>query len=224
MVSPASGAESFIPLPHHDLHRLDGFCQILSRIELTAMGGEVLADRRRRGKAQVRVDVHLAHAVTDARTNFLERHAIGFWNLAAVCIDLGKKVLRHGGAAMHDQVRVRDALVDRADAIDGQNIARWRTAELVGAMGGADRDREGIDAGLLDEIGGLLRIRQQHVMGERSLRAHTVFFSGGAGFQRTQATELALHRHAARVRHLHRAPSDFDVVLIACRRLLIFEQ
>ena len=54
--------------------------------------------------------------------------------------------------------------------------------------------------------------------------ASAVFLARLAGFERAEAAELALHRHAHRMRHLAGAPRDFDVVLVARRRLGVLAQ
>jgi hypothetical protein len=73
-------------------------------------------------------------------------------------------VLGHRGGAVHHQMGVGDAGVDLLDALDGQDVAGGRAGELVGAVRGADGDGQGVDAGLLDEVGGLFRIGQQLVV------------------------------------------------------------
>jgi hypothetical protein len=121
----------------------------------------VLADGAGGGHAQVGVDVDLAHTVLDALGDLLDRHAVGLAHGAAELVDdLAASPAARGGA-VHDQVGVRDARVDLLDALDGEDVAGRRTGELVGAVGGADGDGERVDAGLLDEVGGLFRVGQQ---------------------------------------------------------------
>ena len=87
--------------------------------------------------------------------------------------------------------------------------------ELVRAVRGADGDRERVDLGLLDEIGGLLGIGQQLSRVELALGADAVLLAGLPGLERAEAAELALDRHADRVRHLDDLARDLDVVLVA---------
>jgi len=47
---------------------------------------------------------------------------------------------------------VRDAVVNLLDALDGQDVARGRTREFVGAVAGADGDGQGVDLGIPDEL------------------------------------------------------------------------
>ena len=75
---------------------------------------------------------------------------------------------------MHHQVRVRDALVDLLDALDRQDVAGRLARELVGAVAGADRDRQRVELRLLDEVGGLVGIGQQLVARHRRLGAVAV--------------------------------------------------
>jgi hypothetical protein len=108
--------------------------------------------------------------------------------------------------------------------LDGQNVTGRRTGELVGAVRRADRNRQGIDAGLLHEIGSLFRIGQQLRMIECALGTDAVFFTGLAGFQRSEAAELAFHGHTTGVRHFDRAARDIHVVFIGGRGLAVFLQ
>ena len=56
---------------------------------------------------------------------------------------------------------VGDAGVDFLDAVDGENVARRLLGKFVGAVTGADGDGERVAIGLLDEVGGLVRIGEQ---------------------------------------------------------------
>jgi hypothetical protein len=73
--------------------------------------------------------------------------------------------------------------------------------ELVGAVAGAAGDRQRVHAGVLDEARRLLGIGQHLVVRQLAFGADAVFLAGGAGFQRAEAADLALHRHAAGMRH-----------------------
>lgn len=84
---------------------------------------------------------------------------------------------------MHHQVGVRDARVDFLDALDRQGVPGRRLGELVGAVAGADGDGQGVDLGLLHEVGGFFRIGQQLAVVQHAFRADAVFLAGHAGFQ-----------------------------------------
>src|SRR5690606_15725819 len=107
----ACGTEGFVAFLADTLHRLDGFLQVLARIELLRVFRHELADRTGRGQTQVGVDVDLAHPVPDAFDDLLERHAVGFLDGAAVLVDDREPVLRHRGRSVHDQMRIGDARV-----------------------------------------------------------------------------------------------------------------
>ncbi len=84
---------------------------------------------------------------------------------------------------MHHQVGIRDAGVDLLDPVDGQDVAGGRPGELVGAVTGADGDRQGIAMGVLDELRRLFRVGQHLVMAELAGGANAVFLAGLTGFQ-----------------------------------------
>jgi hypothetical protein len=94
--------------------------------------------------------------------DFFHRHAVGFLHVAAELADFGQQFLRHRRRTVHHQVGVRNAGVDFLDAVDGQDVAGGLARELVGAVRGADGDGQRVELGGLDEVGGLLRIGQQH--------------------------------------------------------------
>ena len=73
--------------------------------------------------------------------------------------------------------------MDFFDAIDRQNIARGFAGELVRAVRGANRDREGIDTRLLHEIRGFVRVSQQLVARHRGVGAMAILFVALHGFE-----------------------------------------
>ena len=79
-------------------------------------------------------------------------------------------------------------------------------------MARADRDRERVDAGLLDEVDRLVGIGQVHLA-----RAVAVL-------DPAERAELALDLHALRVRRLDDLAGDRDVVLVVGGRLAVGEQ
>ena len=143
----AGGAELLEALGAQPLERIHRRLQELARIELAPLLERDLAELPGHRHAAVGVDVDLAHAVADAGHDLLDRHAPGLRHLAAVGVDHVLQLLGHRGAAVHHQVRVRQPLVDRRDHVHRQDVAGRRLRELVGAVRGADRDRERIDLG-----------------------------------------------------------------------------
>ena len=125
---------------------------------------------------------------------------------------------------MHHQVGVGNARVDFLDARDGQHITRGRARELVGAVAGADGNRQGVELRGLDELSRLFRVGEQLAVAELARGAHAVFLAGLAGFQAAQAAELALHRGADLVRHGDDLARHVDVVVKVGRRLAILAQ
>ena len=119
---------------------------------------------------------------------------------------------------------IRDALVNFLDALDRQGVAGWRLGELVRAVAGADGDGQSVDLGLGDEVSSLFRIGQQLAVIQRAFGADAVFFTGHAGFQGAQATQLAFHRHTTGVGESNGLLSDADVVFVVGRRLAVFAQ
>nr|CUV12243.1 conserved protein of unknown function [Ralstonia solanacearum] len=193
-------------------------------VELVGVFGQELAHRAGHRQADVGVDVDLAHAVLDGFLDFLDRHAVGFLHLAAVLVDDGQQLLRHARRAVHHQVGVGDARVDFLDAADRQDVAGGLARELVGAMAGADGDGQGVELGGLDELRGFLGVGQQGRMIELADGAVAIFLARLAGFQRTQAAEFTLDRHANLVRHVDHAARDVDVVVERGRGLAILAQ
>ncbi|MCY1233654.1 hypothetical protein D9M72_462050 [compost metagenome] len=125
---------------------------------------------------------------------------------------------------MHHQVGVGDAGVDFLDAADRQDVAGGLAGELVRAVRGADGDGQCVQLGGLDEVGGLLRIGQQHGVVQHADGADAVFFAGFTGFQRAQAAQFAFHGHADGVGQLHHLAGDVNVVVVLGRGLAVFAQ
>ena len=125
---------------------------------------------------------------------------------------------------MHHQVGVGDARVDLADAVDGEDVAGRRPRELVGAVAGADGDRERVHAGRLHEPRRFLRVGEQLAVVEGALGPDPVLLPRDPGLERAEAAELALHRDPAGVGHLHDAAGDAHVVLVGGRRLAVLAE
>ena len=123
---------------------------------------------------------------------------------------------------MHHEVGVGDAGVDFLHAADGQHIAGRRAREFVGAVAGADGDRQRVELGFLDETRGFFGIGQHLAMVELANRADAVFFAGLAGFERAQAAQLTFDRDADLVRHRDDLLGHIDVVAEIGRGLAVF--
>ena len=54
-----------------------------------------------------------------------------------------------------------------------------------------------------DEFDGLVRVGDEHVVGELALEAVAVFLFTHAGLERAEHAEFALHGNAAQMRHVH---------------------
>ena len=88
------------------------------------------------------------------------------------------------------------------DTTHGQDFAVRLASELVGAVAGADGDRQGIHAGGFDKRGCLLRVGEQLVVRQLAFRAVPVFFLAVPRLERTQAAQFAFDGDAPRVRQL----------------------
>ena len=164
-------------------HGGDGFFQVLTRIKLGRVLSQETTDRPGGRQTQVCIDVDLAHTVLDAFLDFFHRHPIGFRNFTTEFIDDGQPVLRHGRGPVHDQVGIRNALVNRLDLLDGEDVTSGRASKLVGAMAGADGNRQGIYLGFLYEIRRFFRVGEHLLMGQLAFRTDAIFFTGFTGFQ-----------------------------------------
>ena len=103
---------------------------------------------------------------------------------------------------MHDQMRVRQLLVNFFDHVHGQNSAIRLARKLVGAMRCAHGNRQRVHIGFLDELYGFIWVGQQLVVAELAFKAVAIFLFAFAGFERTQNTEFTFNRNAAQMGHL----------------------
>ena len=166
-----------------DVHRgFAGRLEPFAGIEFFWILKHELASRRRHGQADVGVDVDLAHAVLDGFLNFRHGHAECRFHLAAVLVDDGQQVLRHAARAVHDQVGVGDARVNFFDATDGQDVAGGLACELVRAVAGANRNRQGIELCGFDKLCGFFGVGQHLAVVEFAHGADAVFFTRFARF------------------------------------------
>ncbi|ABA49009.1 hypothetical protein BURPS1710b_0998 [Burkholderia pseudomallei 1710b] len=203
------------------LRRFARGLQVIARIELARILEHVAADRARDRETQVGVDVDLAHAVLDAFLDFLDGHAVGFLHVAAELADFREQILRHRRRPVHHEVGVRNARVNLLDPLDRQDVARRLLRELVRTVRRADRDRERVALRELDEVGGLLGVRQQLLARHRAFGAVAVFLVALHRLERAEHAELGLDRHADRVRHLDDLAGHVDIVFVRCDRLAV---
>ena len=125
---------------------------------------------------------------------------------------------------MHDQMHIGDALMDFFHAVDAQHLAGRFLGELVGAMAGADGDRQRVNLGLGNEIGGFIGVGQQRGMVQHAFGAMAVFLARLAGFQGTQAAQLAFNGNTAGVRQFGHMRGRVDVVFVGGRGLAVGTQ
>src|SRR5690625_1181206 len=218
----AGGAERFVARDADVLHGLGGHGEILARIKLAGVLGQEAPDRPGTGQPQIGVDIDLAHTVLDALDDFFHRYPVGLGNLAAKLVDVLQPLLRYRRGAVHHRVGAGDALVDRLDAVHGEDVAGRRPGELVGAVAGTNGDGERIDVGGLDELGSFVGVGQQLAVVEHALGADAVFFAGLASFQGTEAAQLTFHGDTAGMGHFHHAAGDGDVVVVVGGGLDVF--
>ena len=120
---------------------------------------------------------------------------------------------------MHHQMRIGQPAVDLLDHVHGEDVPVRLARELVGAVRGAHRDRQGVDLGGADEIDRLVRIGQQLIVADLALDAVAILLLAAAMLERAEHAEFTFHRGADPVRHLDHAPGDIDIVLIVSGRL-----
>src|SRR5690606_41034587 len=102
------------------------------------------------------------------------------------------------------------------------DLAGWRLGELVSAVAGADGDGQGVDLGLLHEVGSLFRVGQQLAVIQHAFGTHAIFFTGHAGFQAAQAAQLAFYGYAAGMGEGDSLLGYADVVVVVGRCLAVF--
>ncbi len=193
-------------------HGDDGFAggsEVVAGVELGGFGGEDFADFGGHGEAEIGVDVDFADAV------FLHGHgdlvfgdAFGVGHGAAVFVDAVDKFLGDAGGAVHDEGETRAGFHDFFDAVEGE---LGFVLELEGAVGSANGDGEGVDAGAFDEVGGLDGI------GEEFFDVLFVFFgieSDDVFFNSAEHAEFGFDDDADGVCVIGALLGDLDVVFV----------
>ena len=154
----------------------------------------MLADRRRAGDAQVGVDVDLA----DRHLRRLAEHFFGdsdrVRHLAAVAIDDLHEILRDGRRTVQNDGEAGEALFHFFQNIEAQLG--------LGAVAGADGDRQRIDAGFGRKFVYFVRIGELRVFGAY---LHRVFNAG-------EFAEFRFDDHAVIVRVVHYLAGDADIL------------
>ena len=153
----------------HLLHALAGRGEVLARIEVTRILGEVLADCSRHRETGVGVDVDLAHGALRSLAELGLRNADSVRKLAAELVDRLDLVLRNAGRSVKHDREARKLLLDSLEDVESERRRNelagllvdraLLTRELVRAVAGADGDGEGVASGLLGELDHLFRLR-----------------------------------------------------------------
>ena len=146
----------------HLLHALAGRGEVLARIEVTRILSEVLADRSRHRETRVGVDVDLANRALRGLAELFLGNADGVGKLAAELVDRVDVLLRNRAGAVEDDREAGELLLNGLEDVERERrrdeLARLLVArallglELVGAVRGADGDREGVAARLGGEL------------------------------------------------------------------------
>ena len=113
---------------------------------------------------------------------------------------------------MHDEVRIRQFPMDRLDNVHRQNVAVRLSRKFVSTVRRAAGNGQRVHLGAGDEVDGLIGIREQLVVRQRSFGAVPVFGLAMAAFERAQHAELAFDRGADPVRHGRHACRDLYIV------------
>ena len=132
-----------------------------AKVELFRMIAEEFAVNRAPDETTVRVDVDLRNAEFGGGQILFFIDAAGVFHRAARVVDALNPFLRNGGTSVHDEREVRLDFVDGLlNLFQHVEVKTLLAGELESAVGSSDRDRERVDAGLLNEFSRLFRIRQ----------------------------------------------------------------
>ena len=141
----------------HLLHFLAGRLEVLAGIEVARVLSKILADGAGHGQTAVGVDVDLADGALGGLAELLLGDTDSVRQVTAVLVAHVDILLRDGGRAVEDDREAGELLFDLVQDVEGERrgnqTAGLRVAgallrgELVGAVGGADGDGEGVAAG-----------------------------------------------------------------------------
>ena len=148
------------------LHLVAGGSQVLTRVELTGLVVEDLADGCGHCKTAIGVDVDLADSALGGLAELLLGNTYCIGKLAAVCVDDIDILLGNRRGAVEDDREAGKLLLDLMKNVECEG-RRYQTAglgvagallglELVGTMGSSDGDGEGVATGTGSEVDDLL--------------------------------------------------------------------
>ncbi len=121
-----------------------------AEIELGGMIAKIFPVDSGPDEAAISIDIDLGHAQFRGRKIFLFVHTPGGRiKLAARCINALDLFHRHTGASVHHDRQARNQFLDFFDHLEVKTLL---ALEFVGAVAGADRSRERIATGPLDEL------------------------------------------------------------------------
>ena len=137
------------------LELLTGDREVLTGVEVVGVLDKVLADSGGHGESAIAIDVDLADSAADGLADLSLGDTDGVVELAAVLVDGGDVLLRDRGGTVHDDGEAGDALLDLVEDVETE-LGVGAGLELVGAVGGADGDGEGVNTSALDKVLDLL--------------------------------------------------------------------
>ena len=148
----ASRAKDFLVLAFiHFGELVPGLAEVLAWVEEVWVLSEHPPDGAGHDDTAIRVDVDLADGALGGLSELGLWDTDGIWHVTAVLVDHLDVVLWDGGGTVENDWEAWELLLDLVEDVkpDLGLGAGW---ELVSAVGSADGDGEGVDAGLLDEV------------------------------------------------------------------------
>ncbi len=159
--------------------------EVFAGVEFFRVFGHDLADGGGQGEAEVGIDIDLgdAGAAGDFDIGFGDAGGV-FAQFTAVVVDFGDEVFGDAGGAVEDEWVIAEAGIEEGffDGLEAFEVEVLFSFEFVGAVGVADSDGDGVDAGLADELDGFFGVSV-----DASLRVMAAFFA----FVELGADELA---------------------------------
>ena len=135
----------------HVLDSLTGGLQVLARIEVIGMLVEVLADVAGHSQTDIGVDIDLADSQLSSLPQLILGDADGVGHLAAVLVDGFHIVLVDGACAVEHNRETGQFFFDFFENVKAK-LGFLTGFEFIGAVAGADGNRQRIHAGSGDEI------------------------------------------------------------------------
>ena len=149
----------------HLLNFLASNLEVISGVKRCWSIGENAADTCGHSKTDVGVDVDLTNSHLSCATKLLLGNAYCIGELTAESVDLCNVFLRNGGCAVEYDGELGEALADLFENVKAERRRNKDAllvsgalcgSELICAVGGTDRDSEGVNAGAGYEILNLL--------------------------------------------------------------------